>query len=207
MLSQVLLSTGIQWVLFMILPVISYVVYFRKEFSFPAFLGLKEKEVVSQKYLKRLLLVTGVVMLTYWGVNLYALQKYGAGDSDVRLLSYLSTGWPLQTIAIILVQSILQTSFLEEIIFRGFMINALREKTSFIFANNVQAFIFTVLHVLGMIQMNFGMADMIITTIVIYAMSLLFGKLAKASNYSVPYSVYFHAMSNLAAAFVIIYVH
>ncbi len=79
------------------------------------------------------------------------LKNYDIGTDDIRLLYYQQTGFSLETILIILIQSILQTSFLEEIFFRGFLINALSHKFGFTPANQIQAILFTALHVIGLV--------------------------------------------------------
>lgn len=204
MLMQLIIETAIQWIVFFILPVLCYLVFFRKIYSFPAYIGLKKPVIQSDRIFKRDLIITAVVTLAFMLYSTFLSKKYEIGGDDIRLLSYLQTGWSLQTLLIIFVQSILRTSFLEELIFRGFIINTISHKLSFTITNHIQAIIFTVIHIFGLVQMKFSMPDIIISTITIYIMSLFFGKLFKESNGSMIYSGIFHGVSNIFAALLII---
>ena len=107
----------------------------------------------------------------------------------------MQTGLSIQTVLIILIQSIVRTSFLEEIVFRGFLINSLKYKLGFNIANNIQAFLFTGLHVIGMIGL--GLGGIVIGTIGIYLLSIYFGMITKESGYSILYSAIFHGLINI----------
>lgn len=204
MLKNLVISTAIQWVIFMILPVLTYLIFFKKKFSFPAYLGLKKPKIPSKPYFKRQFLMAFILNVILIIANLFILKNYELGIDDMRLLSYGQSGFSLETILIILIQSILQTSFLEEILFRGFLINALSYKLGFTVANHIQAIIFTLLHVIGMIQMHIATMEIICITAIIYGVSIFFGRLAKATDGSIWYSAIFHGMDNLLAALMLI---
>ena len=191
MLKELIMNTIVQWLLFMIIPILMYLIFFRKKTSLLKFLGLKKPEKVE----KNLLVGTSIISIGFIIISIFWLKKYNMGLDDIRLISFLKTGFSLETILIILIQSIILTSFLEEIIFRGFLINVLRYKISFNIANHIQAFAFTALHIFAML--SFSLIDIVIGTVIVYLLSICFGKLTKESGYSVFYSAMFHGGLNI----------
>lgn len=175
-----------------------YILFFRKKMDLLPFLGLVKPERVQIS----LLFKTSIVSIAFLIISIFWLQKYNLGVDDIRLLSFEKTEFSIETILIILIQSILITSFLEEIIFRGFLVNVLRYKIDFNISNHIQAFIFTGLHIFAMLSFSF--IDIVIGTTIIYILSLYFGKLTKDSGYSVFYSSVFHGLLNIIAGVVFI---
>ena len=199
MLKQLVMDTAVQWILFFIIPIIVYLLFFRKKTKFTHFLGLKKHRKVD----KNLLLQTSLVSIVFIFMSINWLQKYNLGADDIRLLSFQKTGFSIETILIIFIQSIIRTSFLEEIIFRGFLINSFKEKLGFNIANHFQALIFTGLHIFAMSA--FPLIDIVAGTTIVYLLSLSFGKLTQESGYSVFYSSVFHGLLNLIAGVVFIF--
>lgn len=198
MLKQLIMNTVVQWSLLLFIPILIYLIFFRKKVSFLLFFGLKKPEKVQAKLLfKASILSTAFVI-----ISIFWLQKYNVGVDDIRLLSFKQTGFSMETISIIFIQSIVLTSFLEEIIFRGFLINALRYKIDFNISNHIQAFVFTGLHIFAM--SGFSLIDIVIGIIIIYVLSLYFGKLTKNSGYSIFYSSVFHGLLNIIAGVILI---
>lgn len=204
MLIELIVNTALQWLVFLILPVICYLTFFKNKYPFSYYLGLKKPVPRSKLVIRRLVLVTSALSLTFFLFSYLLLRKYDIGTDDVRLVSYLETGWSIQTLVVIFLHSIVRTSFLEEIIFRGFLINTLSHKLTFNLANHIQSLIFTGIHILGMVQMGLHTGDILLSTLVIYVLSLLFGRLFSESNGSIVYSALFHGMANMAAALMLI---
>ena len=198
MLKHLIMNTVVQWLLFLSIPILLYLLFFRKKMSLLVFFGLRKPEKVEIN----LLFKTSIVSIAFVIISIFWLQKYDLAAGDIRLLSFEKTGFSIETILIILIQSILITSFLEEIIFRGFLINILRYKIDFNISNHIQAFIFTGLHIFAML--SFSWIDMVIGVVIIYVLSLYFGKLTKDSGYSVFYSSVFHGLLNVIAGVVFI---
>lgn len=192
------MNTLVQWLLFLSIPMLLYILFFRKKMDLLPFLGLVKPERVQIS----LLFKTSIVSIAFLIISIFWLQKYNLGVDDIRLLSFEKTEFSIETILIILIQSILITSFLEEIIFRGFLVNVLRYKIDFNISNHIQAFIFTGLHIFAMLSFSF--IDIVIGTTIIYILSLYFGKLTKDSGYSVFYSSVFHGLLNIIAGVVFI---
>ena len=198
MLKELIFNTAFQWVALLIIPILVYLIFFRKNYNIFSFFGFKKPKKIKMS----LLLITLIISLIYIGLSTIWLPKYDLLIEDIRLLSFNQTGLSIQTILIIIINSIFLTSFLEEIIFRGFLINSLRYKLGFTFANHIQAIIFTGIHVLAMLDLS--LIEMLLGTILIYLLSVYFGKITKASGYSIVYSAIFHGSMNILAAIMII---
>ena len=198
MLQELLLNTVVQWLIFLFLPVIIFLVFFRNKTNFLTFLGLKMPEKVNVNLLVKTLIISFIfiIMGAFW------LEKYNIGIDNIEVLMFKQTGISIQLFLTIIIQSIIRTSFLEEIVFRGFLINSLRHKFSFNIANHIQAFIFTGIHILAML--NFSILDIVLGIISTYLLSIYFGKLMKESNYSILYSSVFHGVLNILGAIMLI---
>ena len=198
MLKHLIIETIMQWLIFLIIPVVVYLIFFRKKEGFLSFLGLKKIQRVE----KSLLIKISIVSIVYIAISIFWTQKYTLGSDDIRLLSFKQSGLSIQTVLIIFIHSIIRTSFLEEIVFRGFLINSLRYKLKFKIANHIQALIFAGIHVLAML--SFDTIDMVMCATAIYILSIYFGKITKASEYSVFYSSILHGALNILAGFIFI---
>lgn len=193
MLVNLLISTFIQLLVFLAIPFIIFLIFFRKSYSFFHFIGFKKSNKISNN----LFFTVFIISLIYLLINIFFIVKYQSGINDIRYLSFHETGLSLETILILLINSIVLTSFLEELVFRGFLINAFNEKIGFNYANQLQAIIFTSIHTLGTIQMGLSLFNIIIATISVYILSFYFGLITKKANYSIFYSAFFHGSINL----------
>lgn len=193
MLQQYLLNVGLQWGLFLTIPLVIYLIIFRKEKNLFAFFGLKKAEKVENK----LLIFTSLLSLFYLIINFFMMKEAGVGSGDIRFIFFEQTGLSIQTLLVLFINSIIQTSFLEEILFRGFLINALRSKVSFNTSNHIQAIAFTGIHVAGTLQMELSLPFILVGNLVIYLLSILWGQLTKESGYSIYYAAFFHGIINL----------
>lgn len=194
MFQEFLLNTGRQWVAFLIIPTILYLIFFRNKTNFLSFLGLKRR---SKKVESNLLVKTIVLSVFYLIFNIYIMKNFDVGSSDIRFISFQQTGLSIVTILILFINSIIQTSLLEEIVFRGFLINALSYKLGFRISNHIQSFAFTGIHVAGTIQMGLSLPVILLGNICIYILSIYWGKLIKESGYSIYYPALFHGIINL----------
>ena len=97
MLKHLTIETLIQWLLFLVIPVVVYLMFFRKKESFFSFLGLKR----IQKIEKSLLIKVLIVSIFYLALTMFWMQKYNLGGDDIRLLSFKQSGWSIQTVLII----------------------------------------------------------------------------------------------------------
>lgn len=150
LLTELLINTGFQWLIFMIIPTIVYLIFFRKKYKPLVFLGLKSPEKVRMS----LLIKTLIISVTFIIAGAFWAEKYSMGTDNVQVLTFKQTGLSIQVFLTIIIQSIIRTSFLEEIVFRGFLINSLRHKLGFTISNHIQAFVFTALHILAMLSFS-----------------------------------------------------
>lgn len=193
MLQQYFLNVGLQWMLFLTIPLVIYLIFFRKENNLFAFFGIKKTEKAENK----LLIFTSLLSLFYLIINFFMMKEAGVGSGDIRFIFFEQTGLSIQTLLALFINSIIQTSFLEEIIFRGFLINALHNKLSFNTSNHIQAIAFTGIHVAGTLQMGLSLPFIIVGNLIIYILSILWGKLTKESGHSIYYAAFFHGIINL----------
>lgn len=199
MLKDLIMNTIFQWVIFLLIPMLVYLIFFRKKYKFLSFLGL----IKPEKDKESLLIITSIISIIYLVLNVVWLKKYNLGMDDIRLVSFQQTGFSIQTILIICIHSIIRTSFLEEIVFRGFLINSFKDKLRFNIANQIQALLFTGIHILGTFNVV-NIVDLVMGTIMIYILSIYFGKLAKESGYSIFYSAIFHGLINIITAILLV---
>lgn len=122
MVISLLMSTLVQWFLFLLLPMACYAIFMRKHYKLGEMFGLQKASSLPQREMW-LLVGLNIFFLVY---NEWRLTHYGLYLEDIRYQAYQNFGWSGRTILIILVYSLIKTSFLEELVFRGFMINALR---------------------------------------------------------------------------------
>lgn len=199
MLQHYVLNVGLQWFLFLIIPIFIYLIFFRKKQNLFAFFGLKKRIKVENS----LLIITTILSVVYLLFTIYIMKKFDIGTdigtNDIRAISFQQTGLSIETILILLIHSIVQTSLLEEILFRGFLLNVLNPKFGFKISNHVQSFLFTGIHFLGTIQMGLSVPTIVVANLGIYLFSIYFGKLTKESGYSVYYSAIFHGTLNILA--------
>ena len=195
MLQHYVLNVGLQWLLFLIIPIFIYLIFFRKKQNLFAFLGLKKRIKVENS----LLIIITILSVVYLLFNVYIMKNFDIGTNDIRAISFQQTGLSIETILILLINSIVQTSLLEEILFRGFLLNALSPNLGFKISNHVQSFLFTGIHFIGTIQMGLSVPTIVVANLGVYLLSTYFGKLTKESGYSVYYSAIFHGTVNILA--------
>ena len=144
-----------------------------------------------------MLIITSILSVFYLLFNYFVFTQFDVGLNDARFLSYQQTGLSVETFLILLINSIIQTSLLEEIMFRGFLLNVLNDKFSFSISNHTQAAVFTGIHVVGTIQMGLSLPFILLGNLCIYLLSIYWGKLTKDSGYSIYYATFFHSIINL----------
>lgn len=192
MLKDLITNTFIQWLIFLTIPSLIYLIFFRREFNYFEYLGLKKHKKVNF----RLLVKVTIISLIYGIIGVYIARQYNI--IDTRYLSaYKEKGLFFLTL-IIFIQQVIRTGFLEEMIFRAFIINTLKNKISFKLANHIQAIIFTALHYIAVTALP--LLFQLLAIVPIYLLSIYFGKLFKESEYSVFYSSIFHSSLNVFSA-------
>lgn len=193
MIVDLFVDTLVRWLMVLAIPFLVYKISFSKEISFWGFVGLKK----AGKVKPRTLLIVSILSVIYLLMNLFFIKNYQSGINDMRYLSFKESGFSVQTIIVLVINSIILTSLVEELFFRGFLINVFKKKFSFTYANQIQAILFTLINTVGAIIMKVSTVSMIISVISIYALSFYFGKMTKEAEGSILYSALFYGLINL----------
>lgn len=159
-----ILNTAIQYALFIAPFLLIYLIWYRNDYMIHHFFGLKSFPV-DQWYWIPLLLLAQIPMLIS---SLYAALQADYNWDDERIHLYRAEGFGLKLVAHQIL-FVIRTALLEEMIFRGAMINTVQKFASGEVANHVQAILFTALHVIPLVQQKFKIHYSIIITATIYA--------------------------------------
>ena len=133
------INSAIQIILFALIPFIWWLVTARKECSFFEWIGLKRPRAGESD--KPLLWVAGTsaVFLIVSLFVLYSVKNVETATSEF-------TGLGVNAIHAILVYAVFNTALPEEILFRGFLLKRIANKTGFAIGNMIQAVLFGLMH-------------------------------------------------------------
>lgn len=132
-----IISSVVEIVLFTAIPFIWWLVTARKERKFGQWIGLKKPAGGKETVLA--VIIISAAFLLVGGYSLYIVKDIETATSDF-------SGLGITALPAILVYAVFNTSFPEEILFRGFLLKRLANKFGFAFANTVQALIFGAIH-------------------------------------------------------------
>lgn len=136
-LIPTLASTTIQWVLFMLVPVVWWLVTARQE-NFVRWLGWVCPRTDNPRRLIRVTAVTFVLS----ALTSLTLIPAVAGRTANSL--YSGMGW--QAAGTMAVAALVQTALLEECVFRGFLLKRVASRFGFLAGNTTQALVFGAIH-------------------------------------------------------------
>lgn len=202
MLLNSFLSAVLQVGIFIGIGLLAYLIYYRKKYTFAEFYGL----LPLQKGWGMSLLKLALAMVPYIAINVYIIKNLGLElAGDIRIQSFESTGWSFQTLAIIFIQSLIQTSFTEEISFRGYLINFFKkEKLGFWTGNIIQTALFVFIHWLAC--RHYPISIQIGVVISLTLMCLIWGYINhKEQKGSVLLTWFLHGLVNFITGFVAIH--
>ncbi len=137
--TQKLLSSIVQIILFALIPFVWWIVTARKKSGFFQWIGLKR--IASPKENKTALWIAGttVVFLAVSVFILYTVRNIETATSEF-------SGLGVKALPAILVYAVLNTSFPEELLFRGFLLKRLSHQFGFPIGNAIQSLLFGLLH-------------------------------------------------------------
>ena len=121
LLTQKILSSIVQILLFALIPFIWWCITARRKINFFQWIGIKR--ISSPKENKTAFWIVGITII-FLAISVFMLY----------------------TVPAILVYAILNTSLPEELLFRGFLLKRLSHKFGFLTGNAVQSFLFGLLH-------------------------------------------------------------
>lgn len=137
--TQKLLSSIVQIVLFALIPFLWWVVTARKKSGFFPWIGLKR--ISSPKENKTALWIAGITAV-FMAVSVFVLSTV----KNVETATSEFSGLGVKALPAILVYAVLNTSFPEELLFRGFLLKRLSHQFGFPIGNAVQSLLFGLLH-------------------------------------------------------------
>lgn len=196
-----LLSAFLQLGLVILLSLVWYFIRQHKIQGYFSWLGLKSSKSLPWKPM------LGIFLAYFILAGLPYLWLYQKGilatADDSRIQIFQQTGWSWQTVLVILVWSVFQTSLSEEILFRGFLGKRLMARLGFVKGNSLQALLFGSLHTLALAKYNLLAAFLVflLTAGMAYALGWL---MAKKADGSIIYGWLIHALTNFFSSFLLL---
>lgn len=174
LLVSKLMVSGANLVLFITIPFITWMVIGRKTASFFNWLGLKK--IQHKLNSSDLLIILGVLAVTLlvgpFGFNLLK-NINGLMPEGASMGMFEFSGRGVSALPAILVQSLFNTSLLEEVFFRGFLLKRFSNCLGFALRNTTQALLFGLMHSIFLF-----LAGKVILAIIITLFTGLFGWLS-----------------------------
>ena len=139
LLISKVINSVIQIILFAAIPFIWWLVTARKECGFLAWIGLKRPDDVEGH---RPLLWAAGISAVFLLVSIYVLYSL----RNVETATSEFSGLGVSAIPAVLVYAVFNTALPEEILFRGFFLKRIADRTGFAAGNMIQASLFGLLH-------------------------------------------------------------
>lgn len=168
LVTNIIISSMVQFILFAIIPFVWWLITARKENTFFQWIGYKKPRTGNNKKFWFIIIVIEIVFLgaflvimplVYDNANLATSQFYGKGISALIPA---------------LIYAFFQTSFNEELFYRGFLGKRLIKKFGFAVGNTLQGAIFGLMHGV-MIYSSAGLLKAIIITVFTGSIGLCMG--------------------------------
>ncbi|MCQ2589417.1 MAG: CPBP family intramembrane metalloprotease [Treponema sp.] len=183
-----ILNSLVQIILFAIIPFIWWLVSARKEVKFSEWIGLKKIEGGKKTVVA--IIITAFAFLLLGAVTLYFLQGVETATSEFA-------GLGAKAIPAIIIYAVFNTSFPEELVFRGFLLKRIASKFGFNVANWIQALLFGLMHGVMFISVT-GVLKAVLIILFTSAIAWFMGNInEKKSNGSILPSWIIHAISNI----------
>ncbi|MDL2216085.1 CPBP family intramembrane metalloprotease [Ruminococcaceae bacterium OttesenSCG-928-N02] len=183
MIFSALISAVIQTLLLTLIPFLVYVIGHKTAKGFWRWLGVHK---FPQKALVYALIIAGASLILislpqYWMFRQGYL--YNNLNASLPAQALAQTGWGIQTMVVTLIWACIQTSFSEEIFFRGFVAKRLIGKIGFLGGNLLNAVLFGGIHLFGVIAYGFLPSAIIFlfTASIGFALGYLMEKKAEGS--------------------------
>jgi membrane protease YdiL (CAAX protease family) len=146
-LADAVLSAVLQVALVGGVPFLGYVIYqkWRHKRSFQEIARRAGLQPGARRYLSYSLAfaLVGVVLLVLWSPPVEALTRQGSAQRQ-----FIGLGLGMRAITMAFLNGVLQTSFAEELLFRGLIAGSLSRRLPLLWANVSQALIFFLPHLL-----------------------------------------------------------
>lgn len=206
MVLQSLLIAFFQITIFSIFPFIFYL-FLREKKGFLRYIGLIKPTFKSTYYS---IILTILYLIFWFTISLNNSSVLGLVQNPATIVGNIKQiGFSFEAIIMLLIVSVFQTSFSEEIFFRGFLGKRLINIFNFRIGNTLQAIVFSLIHVLLiqiiLTEQNYGL--LIFIFLVVGIIGYLLGYLKeKIGNGSIIPGWISHALSNTIAFYVFAFV-
>lgn len=197
LISQ-LISAILQVVILTAIPFIFYLFKEKRAKGFFEWIGFKTTENNVFKYMVIIFVSFLVIIILPY---LYLYNTNSLTYTGFTVDAYKQYGWSMQTILVILIWAVVQTSLSEEIFFRGFLGNRLFEKLGNC-ENIIQAIIFGGIHIVSVVGK--GILPMVIIFLLTGGIGYALGWLSKSkADGSIIYGWIIHATVNIISPIVV----
>lgn len=185
-----IINSLLEIILFSLLPFLFWYLSARKQERFPDWIGLKKI-----KGAKKTALAIILVTVFYLAISLVFLK----GLNNIESATSEFQGLGFAALPAIFIYAVFNTSFPEEVLFRGFILKRLANKLGFTKANFIQGILFGLLHGVMFFPLVGNLKSILIillTSLIALSMGYINEKL---SGGSIIPSWIIHAISNLIA--------
>lgn len=134
-----IISSIIQIILFAIIPFVWWLITDRKKSHFFEWIGLKRIRVEKEGKILFWLIGTSLAFISSTVLILWLVRNVETATSEFA-------GLGITAVPAIVVYAVFNTSFPEELLFRGFLLKRLSAKFGFTVGNFVQALLFGIIH-------------------------------------------------------------
>ena len=195
---NILLNSVIQIVLIGVIPFIWWLLTKRKQENFFWRIGLKK---IKKEQLKSIICRTLIVIIAFLLLSIYMIFI----TKDISTATSQFDGLGVKGLISALIYSFVQTSFTEEIFFRGFLLKRIKNKFGFITANIVQSILFALLHCAMFFTLT-SLFNVILITLLTGLIALAMGYInEKESEGSIYPSWCIHGIANLFSSIVALF--
>jgi len=195
---NILISSIIQIILILIIPLIWWLLTKRKQESFFCWIGLKK---IKKRAIKKIVYKTLMVTIAFLLLSIYMI--FITKDISTATSQFDELG--LKGFISAIIYSFVQTSFTEEIFFRGFLLKRIKNKFGFITSNIVQSILFALLHCAMFFTLT-SLFNVILITLFTGLIALAMGYInEKESDGSIYPSWFIHGIANLFSSIVALF--
>lgn len=195
---NILLSSIIQIVVIGIIPFLWWLLTKRKQENFFCWIGLKK---IKKEQLKAIICRTLIVIIAFLLLSIYMIFI----TKDISTAASQFVGLGLKGIMPAIIYSLVQTSFTEEIFFRGFILKRIKNKFGFTIANIIQSMLFALLHCAMFFNLT-NIFNVILITLFTGLIALAMGYInEKESDGSIYPSWCIHGVANLFSSIVALF--
>ncbi len=194
-----IISAVIQLFVFSAFPFIWYIITHKKIRGFFEWIGIKKAPKPPLKFMLSILICFFIALIFPY---MWLYQSGNLNYQGFTIDSFRQSGWSFQTICVILVWAIIQTSLSEEILFRGFICKRLCNKFGEKTGNMLQAVVFGTIHILALPNKN--ILAIFVITILTGGIGYALGWLSMKKAYgSILYGWAIHAMANIISPIIL----